>query len=177
MGDVFNEQLVKRQGNIKDTLLRVGIVAGALLLFMVFSAFAGMNSIVNTLFPLITLGLVFGAYFLFTMLSIEYEYVYTNGELDIDKIINKSRRKRVFSVDVRAIEVMAHISDKEYEREFANLKKTMDFSSGTVGKNTYVAKVEYKNEMVKMIFEPNKKIQEAMMPVLTQRKFHINKNI
>ena len=176
MGDVFKEQLVKRQGNIKDTVMKAGIIAGALILFMVFSILAGMNNIVNTLFPLITLGLVFGAYFLFTMLSIEYEYIYTNGELDIDKIINKSRRKRVFSTDIRAIEIMAHIDDKSYQHEFDNIKKTMDFSSGKNGKNTYVARVAYNNETVKIIFDPNNIIQEAMMPVLTQRKFHVNPN-
>lgn len=33
---------------------------------------------------------------MFRNLNVEYEYVFVNGDLDIDKIMNKARRKGCF---------------------------------------------------------------------------------
>lgn len=172
MGDVFKEQLVKREPNIKNNLIKGGVIGAALLIFLILSAF-NSNPLVSAIFPFIFLALIGGAYFVFTMQNVEYEYIYTNGELDIDRITNRSRRKRIFSSDIRAIEIVAHIEDKNYSKEFENTQKTMDFSSGKVKPNTYVARVPYGEKMVKLIIEPNETIQQAMVSVLSPRKFHI----
>lgn len=174
MGDIFKEQLVKRQPNLKTTLVKVGIVVAALFLILVAYLFSNI-SIINLILPLIVIGVVAGAYFLFTMQNIEYEYIYTNGELDIDCIVNKSRRKRVFSSDIRTIEIMAHIDDNNYKSEFNNVEKVLDFSSGVTNQNTYVAKMPYQNKQIKLIIEPNENLQNAMSQVLTPRKFHLKK--
>lgn len=174
MGDIFKEQLVKRESTNKTTLIKAGIIAGAVVLIFVAGAFSSIPFI-SMLLPFIFLGIIGGAYFLFTMQNIEYEYIYTNGVLDIDKIVNRSRRKRVFSSDIRAIEVMAHIEDKDYEAEFKNLESTLDFSSGKIKPNTYVAKIPYNNKMAKLIIEPDEIIRESIATALTPRKFHKKK--
>jgi hypothetical protein len=174
MSDVFKEQLVKKEKNNKDNLMRVGIVAGAIIVFLGFSAFTA-NPVVSALFPFVFLVLCGAAYVLFTMLNVEYEYIYTNGELDIDRITNKSRRKRVFSSDVRAIEIMAHAEDRDHASEFKNVEKTLDFSSGKIKPNTYYARVPYEGKMIKLVIEPNQEIQDFMIHVLTPRKFLIKK--
>lgn len=173
MGDVFKEQLVKKEANNKTSIIKGAIIAGAFLICFVALFFGG--KIINALFPIIFLIVVGVAYFLFTMQNMEYEYIYTNGELDIDCITNKSRRKRVFSSDVRAIEIMAHIEDKDYSNEFKNTEKTLDLSSGKIKPNTYVARVSYQEKLIKIIIEPNDTIQQAMATVLTPRKFHVKK--
>ena len=38
--------------------------------------------------------------YLFRSMDIEYEYLYINGNLDVDKIMSKSRRKKVFEMNV-----------------------------------------------------------------------------
>lgn len=43
-------------------------------------------------------GSLYGGYILITNMSVEYEYIVTNGEMDIDKIIAKRRRKRLITV-------------------------------------------------------------------------------
>lgn len=174
MGDVFKEQLVKKESNAKNALIKGGVIGATLLIFLILSAF-NSNPLVSAVFPFVFLALIGGAYFLFTMQNVEYEYIYTNGELDIDRITNRSRRKRVFSSDIRAMEIVAHIEDKDYANEFANLQKTMDFSSGKIKPNTYVARISYGEKMVKLIIEPNETIQQAMSTVLSPRKFHIKK--
>ena len=44
--------------------------------------------------------------FLFRRLDLEYEYLYVNGDLDIDKIMGKQKRKRVFSMNVNDLELL-----------------------------------------------------------------------
>lgn len=171
MGDIFKEQLVKREADFKSLLIKSGIIAGAIFIILIAYMFSGIG-FVRVILPFLVLGIIVGAYYLFTMQNVEYEYIYTNGELDIDCVVNKSRRKRVFSADVRAIEIMVHIEDKEYENEFKSLQQTLDFSSSKITSDTYIAKLPYNNKMVKLIIEPNESIQEAMMLVLTPRKFH-----
>ncbi len=174
MGDVFKEQLVKKEITPKNNLIKAGIIVGAILIILI-SSMLIVFSIVRILFPVILLVVLGGAYFLLTMQNVEYEYVYTNGELDIDRIINKSRRKRVFSSDVRAIEIIAHIEDKNHANEFKSLEKTLDFSSGKIKPNTYVGRLSYEGKMVKLIIEPNESLQQAMLSLLSPRKFYVKK--
>lgn len=158
MNDVFNEQLVARGANQKDLLKKIGIGAvGALIVFV------SMNiPQVATFIPMILIAVVAGIVFLFRRYNIEYEYVFTNGDLDIDRIINKSRRKSALSVNVRSFETMVPMNNKDYEREVSNYTKLMDFSSGTVKDNTYAVIFEQDKNRVKMIFEPDEQMFKAI---------------
>jgi hypothetical protein len=49
-------------------------------------------------------GVCFGAYFIFTSRNLEFEYSITNGDVTVDKIINRSKRKRVVSFDAHLTE-------------------------------------------------------------------------
>ena len=51
---------------------------------------------------------------MFRNLNVEYEYVFVNGDLDIDKIMNKARRKkRMSSVDADQMELLAPVGAVE----------------------------------------------------------------
>ncbi len=158
MNDVFNEQLVARRPNQKDLLQKIGIgVAGAVLIFL------GMNvpALMSFVVPIIAVVIV-GVVFLFRRYNIEYEYVFTNGDLDIDKIINKSKRKNALSVSVRSFATMVPVANKDYEKEVSNFTKLYDFSSGTVKENTYAVIFDRDKEHVKMIFEPDEQMFKAI---------------
>ena len=47
---------------------------------------------------------------------IEYDYTFTNGTLDIAKIYNNSRRKKLLTTDVKEFEVLAPTSDDGFQR-------------------------------------------------------------
>ncbi|UKI37385.1 MAG: DUF6106 family protein [Clostridiales bacterium] len=47
---------------------------------------------------LIDAGVVYGAYILITHFNVEYEYILTNGDIDIDKIIAKKKEKKSFEL-------------------------------------------------------------------------------
>ena len=60
-----------------------------------------------------------GSFVLKNNQRIEYDYTFTNGTLDIAKVINNSKRKRVLSVNVREFDQVAHTSDPGISKGFA----------------------------------------------------------
>ena len=99
MGDLCKEILVKRVMTTAEKILRAVLIAVTVLCIA-----AGLM-----LWPFLPAGIVLavGCYFLVPGLDLEYEYLYVNGEIDIDKIMAKQRRKRCASYDVANLELAA----------------------------------------------------------------------
>jgi len=167
MGGVFNEQIVKRKPTGMDFIKRVGLVLAVLVVAFFSFEYLGFFA------PIVVMIAGFGAWFVMGFMKVEYEYAFTDGELDIDIIYNRSRRKRVFSARVGDIEVMAHVSDKMREAEFSGAAETHDYTSGDVGPDTYAFLINYKGKRTKIIMEPNDKMLKAMATVLTRRRLHV----
>lgn len=154
MNDVFKEQLVKVKQTKVASLKKTGIIIGALIIGMVGFTFGGAF-----IGPLVVVGVVIGGSYLVKSLNLEYEYALTNDELDIDKIINKERRKRLFTIDIKDIEIMAHVSDGMRKGDLERAQKTIDVSSGEEGPDTYAILFRHENTLTKLVFEPNDSIQ------------------
>ena len=111
MNDGYQEILVKRQKTAKDTLLR-GLVIGVIAVLI-----AGGIFLFNPIFLIAGMILGFLAYyFILPNFDLEYEYLYVGGDIDIDKIMAKRKRKRVASYSKDNLEVMAptgsdHLAD------------------------------------------------------------------
>ncbi|MCT4598570.1 MAG: DUF6106 family protein [Vallitalea sp.] len=170
MGDVFNEQLVGKKNTLKDNLLKVVIIVSALLIIVMTLA---IKFLAGFIFP-IAIAAILGAVWLIRQLNVEYEYVFTSGELDIDKILNKNKRKRFLTIDIRKIEIMAPIDSKEHERELSNYDKIVDCSSGVKNNNTYAAMIVRNGKKEKLIIEPNEKMLNAFKKYIP-RKIVMNK--
>ncbi|MCL2083967.1 MAG: hypothetical protein FWH06_01755, partial [Oscillospiraceae bacterium] len=115
--------------------------------------------------PMLIFAFAGGLYLLFLLyrhLNVEFEYILTNGEMDIDRITGKSRRKRLLTVDCRALEVCAPIeSIAQYEN--AQYTKRLDVSSGQndAPRHFMVAPAKGGGRML-VIFEPDDRILSAM---------------
>ena len=99
--------------------------------------------------------------------NVEYEYLFVNGDLDVDKIMSRAKRKRMFSMNVSEMELLAP-SDAPELRQYQNAK-TLDFSSGTGQAKLYTLVVADHGELKKVVFEPNETIIEGFF-VLAPRK-------
>ncbi len=165
MDDLYVEQLVAKDETKKDISKKILIVIIACALSLVLSVVFGDPIHASPLIIVVAIG----ASYFFKKLNIEYEYLYTNGTLDIDCIYNKSKRKNVFSAEVSEFIVMAHIDDKERFNGYSALP-IKDFSSGEIYGNTYMFITYYNKQKVKVIIEPNEKLLDAMMLSLTPRK-------
>ena len=168
MGDVFKEQLVTKKRTFEDNMLFFLIIlAACMLLFLVIPLLGNFFLIGAAL-------VIYGAYWLLQRLNIEYEYILTNDELDIDIIMSKSKRKKLLTVSVKNFEIMAHINDDNYAHEFRGFDKVLDYSSREIKDNTYIAMFNYNNQKIKMIFEPNEEILKGIFQYIP-RKLHIKK--
>ena len=121
MSDYYTEQLIKKQTTMKDVFLKALLVSVSI-----------VSVLVVFLFPLgiiIPVAVIAAAVVLTRRLDVEYEYLYVNGDLDIDKIMHRAKRKRVFSMNVNDLEILAPIDAielRQYQRA-----KVFDYSSGT----------------------------------------------
>lgn len=164
--DVFNEQLVSRKQNKMDTIKKVGIIIGGLVLIVLSSA---IKILATFLLPLVVIIIVVELYLL-RRFNIEYEYTFTNGDLDIDKIINKSKRKHVLTISVNDILVMVPVNNSDYAKEVEDYTKLYDFSSGTVKENTYAAIIRSGTDgKIKFIIEPNEKMFKAIRSYIPRK--------
>ena len=89
MSDFLTEQLVKRSTTNFTLLKKIGLIVATVL-----STFLILG--VHPMFVWVTIIMIVLDVILFQRMNIEFEYIFFNGELDIDKIINKKSRKILF---------------------------------------------------------------------------------
>ena len=99
--DNFYEQIVRQKLTPTARSTRLVII-----MFCPILAFFILLGILNfpplaIVFGLGGFAIAFGLYRLFTGFETEYEYIFTNGELNVDKISAKRKRQRVLSVKIR----------------------------------------------------------------------------
>lgn len=182
MKDYFKEQLVKKEYTKQDGKKRIIIlVISAVVLYFLWNVVESV-AILNPdyYYSLMLLLVVFAALIvlydvrLINNLNKEFEYAYTSSNLDIDVIINKKRRKTVFSGCTEEFEIMAPYGDTQHLAMYDGLK-TKDFSSGVIKENTYVFVTVYKGKKMKFIFEPCPEIVRAIKTDLSSRRLFISK--
>lgn len=101
MSDLYKEILVKPAKKSSDVLKK-----GLWILLTAFCFLAGM--FVNQWGMLAFIVMIFlDIYLIFPRMNVEYEYLYVNGDFDVDKIFNKSSRKRVGSYNSGDLQIMA----------------------------------------------------------------------
>lgn len=178
--DIFMEYLIKRHKDTKDYILTALIIMGAVVLSVVLliamfvlslsMSSAGQeagqfSSIVTSLGMLLVAGLWWGTVKLINYRSIEFEYILTNSELDVDKIIAKKGRKRVVSIDFKDIEIMANINDNEHNSEYKNKTenvKVYDVTGNKANGNVYFVDTTIEGENARVLFQPTSKILESV---------------
>ena len=124
MNDGYEEILVKKQPTAKDTLLKAGVIALAVIPIL-----AGVLFAIPFAIPIgLVLGLV-GYYFLLPMLDVEYEYLYVGGDIDVDKILSKRKRKKAGSFSKDNLEIMAPTGSDQLA-SYLKSGKLRDYTSG-----------------------------------------------
>lgn len=160
IADIFVEQLVKRKKSGADYARVVLSVIAALIL--VFVMIIGNISIpfFGFFIFIVCAGLIYLLYIFVTRINLEYEYAFTNGDLDVDKIINIRSRKRLADINAREIEYMAMISDSSYRQyeQDATIKKIYACADKKSPDTFFVVYFD-NNEKKMLYFSPNEKIQ------------------
>ncbi|MDE6938137.1 MAG: hypothetical protein K2P28_08215, partial [Lachnospiraceae bacterium] len=84
MNDYYTEQMVKKQTDMKDIAIKAVLAAATIVSFLIIMMYP-----IGLILPIAMIAL---DVFVFGRLKVEYEYLFVNGDLDIDKIMNKSKR-------------------------------------------------------------------------------------
>lgn len=154
--DNYSEQLVAKQRGTGDIIKLAAIAAGSVILATIFMFLAIFTFIFSFVIPAVII--LFVGIWLMGNQSVEYEYIITNGEMDIDKIIGKRKRKRMITLDLSAAEDFAPYPPEEDKSADA----TVHASNG-LERDAYYLLVNHSGYgTVKLIFNPNEKMREAI---------------
>jgi hypothetical protein len=156
--DTFFEQIIpiKKDGKTVGTVL--GIWFLALVLCFILFLFSGY---IGSIFVLLIAGILYGAFKLTGLFNVEYEYIITNGTMDVDKIVNKQSRKRMLSFELSNVSRL-----EKYNPNCLNnidLKKVV-FACDTKDDNAYLMVAEKEGGKTSyLVFSPNDKIKSATL--------------
>ena len=158
LNDTFFEHMVKKDPTVADQLKKCGILFVAMLIiggcFMLLA-----SQYLNMLAAAIAVCTGWIAFLTLRLQGVEYEYIVTNGEMDVDKIQGKSKRKRLVTVDVNSITEFAQY-DPQNPMEVGGRTRVLA-AKNMKSSETYVALFEHK-ELGPCIlyFTPNEKMVE-----------------
>lgn len=124
MNESYKELLIKKDMGSKELIIRIACVA----ITVIASFFMFLYSPMFLFIILIVLGVV--DYFVFQWTDIEYEYLYLDKEITVDKIMAKTRRKRVTTIDVNKVEIMAPEKSHQLDSFRNRQTKLVDLSAG-----------------------------------------------
>lgn len=161
--DTFIEIIVRRKLQSIDYLKIAGLMIAYTLLILLAFIFAGVVPFLLSLLPLIVIGGAFGAWWLITSLNKEFEYVVTKGDLDIDTIVARRRRKRAYSVKAKDLEIMAAVNSDEYRTysKQQNIKIKNLAANPADDKNWFLVS-QFEGARTLVIISPNERIVKNM---------------
>ena len=141
-------------------ILLIMLTVGFVLVGMVF---------IIALIPAILFGVA--AYFVYMNTDLEYEYLYLDRELTVDKVMAKSKRKRAAVYSLDKMEIVAPVKSWHLDN-FKNRQtsKNVDYSSGEE-KQPDKRFVFYYEGNQKVIFEPSEEMVKAMQFVAPRKVF------
>lgn len=164
--DILVEQIEKRARSSKTLLIKIGTVAGILLLIFLCLV---LSVVINFYFAVIAMFIVIASFYIiwyvFTSQNVEYEYSIISGTITIAKIIAKRKRKRVIVFETSKIEDMFEYDNRDFDtRLYSHI---YDVRGETSGCETYAAvTLTEKHGRSVVLFNPNERFLEAMKPYL-----------
>lgn len=165
MSDLYYEHLVKKERTAKDSLVKFGLI-GLTALFV----FAGIMISFIFLIPAVVLGIA--DYFILPKTDVEYEYLFVNGEIDVDMVMSKTKRKRVKSFNIKEADLTAPLKSHRLDYHNNNQKiKVLDYSSGNPEHKRFAVITRDGNEAVKIIIEPDEAMAKKMKDCAPNKVF------
>ncbi len=161
--DTFIEQIVQKKKGAKEWAIIAGVFAGSLFLVLLAWWFIPPFA----LFVLVGVG--FGGWYLISAQNNEFEYCVTNGDIDIDQIIDRRRRKRLVSVSGRKVESLLPYDPAKGTAGYQRVvMAAASLQTAGLWSFTYHSK---KNGHTIVVFQPQQRVLQALysgIPKLVQ---------
>ena len=173
--DVFYEQLYARKKTFREYAVQALIFIVTIGLSMaVFMFCISYIPKFGLMLGTVCIGIiVYFGYKLFMRLDVEYEYIYLNGEIDVDKIICRSERSRLLTVKASNFEQFGEYNEASKAKVDAYpVNKRFDVRSNKTD-NLYYAVFNHKEyKKTLLIFEPDERIFEDMKRYMPRTVWH-----
>ena len=161
--ETYVECMVKKKANglmsaLKVLLIGIAVITG-LLGFMGLIVFLSIAVVAGV-----------GAYFVSLNANLEYEYLYVDKQLTVDKIMARTRRKKVETFDLERMEILAPIKSWHLDDYKNRQLKVVDYSSGVEQQPDIRYSMIYNGEK-RVIFEPNAEMVAAIKSIAPRKVF------
>ena len=168
--DVFVETLVRRKLTAEDrkkvkmiffTIIFSSVIFVLVLPFVLMSqGIAYLSTVSMILFGVI----LFFCYRELKRMQIEFEYIITGTNLDIDKIIDKKKRSRLISFDLKTVE---GIGIYKHNFEGQAFEKVIHAERDLRGENNYFITLNHpKYSRVLIVFTPDERMLDGLKKTL-----------
>ena len=161
--ETYVECMVKKKANglmsaLKVLLIGIAVITGllgfmGLIVFLIIAVVAGV-----------------GAYFVSLNANLEYEYLYVDKQLTVDKIMARTRRKKVETFDLERMEILAPIKSWHLDDYKNRQLKVVDYSSVVEQQPDIRYSMIYNGEK-RVIFEPNAEMVAAIKSIAPRKVF------
>lgn len=154
MNDTYVEWLVKRK-----TPFYAYILNAALAFLTLISIILALTTGVLAVVLMFVMG--FLTYLSYRNTRVEYEYLYVTGQLSVDRIYGKAKRKKAFECSMDEIQMIAPSDSYVLNDYKTSSSKSLDFTSGEPGRKIYVAVVQQNQATTRVMLELNDKMLQC----------------
>ena len=163
MGESYVECLIKHKTPAVKKALRILFIALCVLFVLLFLMVG---------FPALIMALVCGvlSYFMSLECNVEYEYLYVDRELSIDKISAQKKRKTVEKLNTEKIEILAPVNSWHLDEYKNRQLKQKDYSIGYEEQPDKRYMLIYNNE-TRVLLSPNADLIAAVKSVAPRKVF------
>lgn len=165
--DNFAEQLVKKELTNSDKTKKILTIAGgaALTVILAVGSFLMLGSMMIAFIGMIlAIACGCGTFFLARNSNVEYEYTFTNGELDIDKIIAQSKRKPMLTIQISKFTAFGKYDENTSEETD---EMTVVMATDNIASKEYYADFPHEEfGITRLIFCPDERMRENIVKFL-----------
>ena len=170
----FIEMSVGRKNSFKDhfkcfVFCILPILFGSYLMVLAYSL---KNTGLLMVAIVISALLYFLSYKIFNSFSVEYEYSVVDDEIRFAKIINKSKRRELVTINRDKIKIIARVNDSMHKSALSNgIDKRYSLVSQTNDDYYFMVATVEQGKTVCVFFEPNDKMCENFRVKLPHKFF------
>ena len=163
--DNFAEQLVKKNETNADKTRRIAMLIVGILftIALLLLAILARRPLIMLLGFALSAVAGYGTYYYVQNTYVEYEYTFTNGDLDVDKIIAKKKRHEMLSTNIRKFTDFGKYEEGMEETD----DMTVIMATDNIASHEYYA--DFTDESVgsaRLIFVPDERMLENIKKFL-----------
>jgi len=157
--DSFIEKIVHKKKMPKDYAISIGIIFASFL--VAFAVMLILTEYIAQFAFLLSIGAIYLGFRLQSRTNVEFEYLVTNGSLDIDKIISQRKRVRIFSSDCKEFEAVGRVKSKNYGPHILNGAEKIFAGANMESESLYFVSMSYKGKKTVLFFEPDQRMLDS----------------